>query len=138
MFEPPFALDAEPLDAVPLDAVLAVPDERPAVDFAGRFAAPVSPVTGAEAVFAAVADDLVVVVLPTVEEGEVDVRLPTVSAAVAGARRAAWLAVDRAGFAAPGTAEVRVPASGLARRTPAVDETGAGRVACACSRSAVE
>ena len=122
--------------ALPFDVVLfvafAVPVERPAVDLAGRFAAPVSAETGAAFVVR------LVVVLPTVEDAEVVVRLPTVSAAVAGARRAAWLAVERAGFAAPGTAEVRVSAAGLARRTPAVDETGAGRVACVCKRSAVE
>ena len=136
MFEP-----VPPFDAV-LEAGFAVPDARPAVDFAlvpapglaaGRVAVPVCADTGAvfalDAFALLAADFGFVAVLPTVDFAEVDVVLPTVSAAVAGARRAAWLAVERAGFAAPGTAEVRVSAPGLARRTPAVDETGAGRVA---------
>ena len=90
----------------------------------GRFALPVSAETGSVlAVFR------LVVVLPTGDEAEVDVVLPTVSCAVAGARRAAWLAVERAGLAAAGGAEASVLAPGGARRTFAVEDAGARRVA---------
>ena len=133
------------------EAVDPVPDERPAVeDFdaalrGGRLAAPVSALTGLLLVAAPALLDLLVadffavareaegfelvVVFATVETADVLVVLPTVSAAVAGARRAAWLAVERAGLAAPGTAEVRVSAAGLARRTFAVEDGGGRRVA---------
>ena len=90
----------------------------------GRLALPVSADTGSVVFVVGL-----VVILPTGDEADVDVVRPTVSAAVAGARRAAWLAVERAGLAAAGGAEASVLAPTGARRTFAVEEVGARRVA---------